>query len=262
MTKQSSLSENNQYNSFCLDASKNDSIFSTFKQNPIYNEILEHLSFSLGHEYYEITKTYYPNAISQIEKIKINDSYGSPRLNNYYFGTYSATTLRYLKVAAELQHCFFDIKNYNILEIGGGYGGQAIVSKIVHDYKSWTIVDLPEVVELQKKYLNNFNYSDVQSMSYLDNYFENKYDLIISNYAFTECNRDVELDYINKVMSNNEKIYITANFINTKNLNFQNMLSLKEMQDILKIKTYPEIPITSNTNAIVMRGNDREPYSK
>ena len=85
--------------------------------------------------------------------------------------------------------------------------------------------------------------------------------MIISNYAFSECNREVELDYIEKLMSNNEKIYMTVNFIKTNDENFSNMLSLEEMRNILKVKPYLEIPNTSPNNVIVMRNNDRNPYS-
>lgn len=261
MTKQSSLSENNLYNVFCLKAAKDRDIFNTFKINPEYNEILEHLSPILGQQYYEIVMRHYPKAISKIEKIKINDIYGSPQLIDYYFGKYSATTLRYLKVAAELEHCFNNIKDMNIIEIGGGYGGQALVSKEIHGYKSWTIIDLPEAVELQKTYLSNFDSKNINCISYLEDYSNEKYDLIISNYAFSECNREVELDYIEKLMSNNEKIYMTVNFIKTNDENFSNMLSLEEMRNILKVKPYLEIPNTSPNNVIVMRNNDRNPYS-
>jgi len=260
MKKQSSLSENNLYNTFCLNAAKDENVFKTFKQNNHYNEILEHINPTLGEYYYEITNYHYPKAIKKLEKIKENDKYGGPQIYSYPFGYYSPTTLRYLKVAAELDHCFDNISEYNILEIGGGYGGQALVSNIVHGYKSWTIVDLPEVVELQKKYLSNFNYSNIESISFLDNFSDKKYDLIVSNYAFSECNREVELDYIKKVMSNNEKIYMTLNFIKTDDKNFNNMLSLQELKELLNISIFEEIPNTSPNNCIALRNNNKKPY--
>lgn len=261
MTTPSSLSENNLYNKFCLEASQDDNLFNIFKQNYHYNEILEHLHPYLGQQYYEITKKYYPKALEKINEIKINDAYGDPQIFDYYFGKYSATTLRYLKVAAELEHCFKDISSYSILEIGGGYGGQSIISNIVHGYKSWTIVDLPEVVELQKKYLSKFNYTNINSISFLDNYCDKKYDLIISNYAFSECNRAVEMDYIKKIMSNNEKIYMTLNFIKSNDNNFKDMLSLEELKSLLNIKSFAEIPNTSPDNCIGLRNNTRDPYT-
>lgn len=261
MTNQSSLSENNLYNKFCLEAAQNEIIFNSFKQNPYYNEILEHIHPMLGHQYYEITKTYYPAVLNKIDQIKINDSFGSPQIFDYYFGRYSATTLRYLKVAAELQHCFGDLSSYSILEIGGGYGGQSIVSNIIHGYKSWTIVDLPEVVELQKKYLSKFDYKNINAISFLEDYTNQKYDLVISNYAFTECNRTVELDYINKVMSNNEKIYMTLNFIKTNNDTFKDMLTLDELKDLLKINIFEETPNTSPNNCIGLRNHIKDPYT-
>ena len=261
MKNQSSLSENNLYNKFCLEAATDDNVFNNFKQNQYYNEILEHVHPILGEQYYEITKNYYPKVLDKINEIKINDSFGNPQMFDYYFGRYSPTTLRYLKVAAELNHCFEDISSYSILEIGGGYGGQSIVSSILHGYKSWTIVDLPEVVELQRKYLNKFEYKNINAISFLEDYTNQKYDLIISNYAFTECNRMVEMEYINKVMSNNEKIYMTLNFIQTHDDNFKDMLSLDELKNILKIKIFKELPNTSPNNCIGLRNNIKDPYT-
>lgn len=261
MTEQSSLSENNSYNAFCLKAAKDKDVFNTFKINPAYNEILEHLPPVLGQDYYEIVMRYYPKAISKVQKIKINDQQGSPHLVDYYFGKYSATSLRYFKVAAELEHCFNNIQDMDIIEIGGGYGGQALVSREIHGYKSWTIVDLPEAVELQKTYLSNFDCKNINCVSYLEDYCGKKYDLVVSNYAFSECNRKVELDYIEKLMGNNEKIYMTVNFIKVDDKNFANMLSLEEMRKLLNVKPYPEIPNTFPNNAIILRNNDRNPYS-
>jgi len=261
MKNQSSLSENNLYNKFCLEAANDDNVFNNFKQNLYYNEILEHVHPILGEQYYEITKKYYSKALEKLNEIKINDSFGNPEIFNYYFGNYGSTTLRYLKVAAELQHCFGDLSSYSILEIGGGYGGQAIVSNIIHGYKSWTIVDLPEVVELQKKYSSKFDYKNINAISFLENYTNQKYDLVISNYAFSECNRSIELDYINKVMSNNEKIYMTLNFIKINNEIFKDMLTLDELKDLLKLNIFEEIPNTSPNNCIGLRNHIKDPYT-
>jgi putative sugar O-methyltransferase len=261
MTYTSSISENNLYNKFCLEAANDSSIFKNFKVNSVYNAILEHVTPYTGNEYYEVVKKYYSDSIDLIDKIKINDLYGSPQIFDYYFGSFSPTTLRYLKVAAELKHCFNNIQNLNILEIGGGYGGQALISKVIHNFNSWTIVDLPEVVKLQQTYLKHFDSSNIESISYLDKYDTKKYDLVVSNYAFSECIRDVQLNYIEKVMSNNEKIYMTLNFIQTEDVRFNNMLSLEELTKTLNVKVYEEKPSTHPTNVIVLKNNDKEPYS-
>jgi putative sugar O-methyltransferase len=257
---QTSLSEITDYPNFCKKASSDEILFTNFKQNPIYTEILEHVSPSLGQEYYNVIKNYYPSSLSKLKEISINDNYGNPNLHFYEFGSYSPTTLRYLKVASELNYCFLNIKDFNILEIGGGYGGQALISDIIHGYKSWTIIDLPEVIELQKKYISNFNNKKINCISFMETYEDKKYDLIISNYAFSECSREIELDYIKKVMSNNEKLYLTLNFIQTNDDRFNNMLSLEEIKNKLNVNIYSEMPNTAPANCIAMRNNDNSPY--
>lgn len=257
MTIKTSVSEETQYNNFCLNAANDDFIFSTFKINSTYNQILEHVDKNTGNDYYETVKQYYPESLERIKQIQINDIYGSPKIENYAFGNYSPSSLRYFKVASELNHCFSNIKNFNILEIGGGYGGQSLISKMIHGYKSWTMVDLPNVVKLQKKYLSKFHFDEITSFSYLDNsYLNKKYDLIVSNYAFSECELLIQLDYINKVMLNNEKIYMTINFF--PNLN---SLSINNLKELLNIQVYEEIPNTCATNKIIMKLNNKQPYT-
>ena len=52
--RRTSLSDAGDYPVFCDMASENDRVFSTFRRNPIYNVVLEHVSYEQGLKYAEI----------------------------------------------------------------------------------------------------------------------------------------------------------------------------------------------------------------
>ena len=122
-----SLSDNQLYPHFCLQASNDLRIFNTFRRNFVYNEILEHASEEQGKAYLEqITKC--PDILKKIDKFKANDLFENPEIFEYqYTGKISPTTLRYIKVLSDLKNLFGNLDGFNICEIGVGYGGQCRV---------------------------------------------------------------------------------------------------------------------------------------
>ena len=50
----SSLSDNQAYPQICIQASHDYRVFNMFRRNPVYCEILEHVSEKEGHEYLKI----------------------------------------------------------------------------------------------------------------------------------------------------------------------------------------------------------------
>ncbi len=132
-----------------------------------------------------------------------------------------------------------------------------MVSNVVSGFKSWTIVDLPEVNMLQERYLSHFPIS-AECISYKDiDKDKNEYDLVISNYAFSECVKDMQEHYIQRYMSNNERLYMTLNClqhwewpVNTR----ENLVS------VLGLNENDERPLTHPKNFIGTRGEDRRLY--
>lgn len=213
--KKTSISDDNIYPHFCDLASKNQLIFNTFRSNQNYTGILEHVTMSQGSEYLEIIKRDNINLLNNINKFKTSDLVGSPNTFNYEIGDISPTTIRYIKVLSDLIREFGDLSNLDIVEIGCGYGGQSKIIMDVFEVKSYTLIDLPEVLELSKKYLESVGV-DISKIYFktMDMLETANYDLFISNYAFTECDKEVQLEYFNKVISKSKYGYITANFIN------------------------------------------------
>lgn len=213
--KKTSISDDNIYPDFCKSAYENDSVFNTFRSNPKYLQILEHVSEFEGQQYLNIVKRDNPNLLNHVEKFKTSDSVGSPNKRQFEIGYFSPTTIRYIKVLSDLINQFGDLSGLDIVEIGCGYGGQAKIIMDVFNVKSYTLIDLKDALDLSKKYLTNVgvDMSKIvfKTMAELE---VSEYDLFISNYAYTECDKNVQLEYFDKTIAKTKKGYITANFIN------------------------------------------------
>ena len=78
--------------------------------------------------------------------------------------------------------------------------------------------------------------------------YDKEYDLIISNYAISECNKDVQKYYIENILSKSKHGYITHNQFNGYTLN--------EFVDIIKsfgneVVVTKESPLTGKNNVII-----------
>lgn len=248
-----SISDDNIYPNFCEQASQDTSIFNTFRINNKYTGILEHVTFQQGLTYLNLIKERNPELLKNLNKYSINDSVGSPTKLLYDIGYFSPTTIRYIKVLGDLINEFGSLDDLDIVEIGCGYGGQAKIIMDTFNVKSYTFIDLPQVLKLSKKFLEstNVDMSKVifKDITQLTN--DEKYDLIISNYAFTECVKSIQLTYYDKVISKSRMGYITANFISDIfNIDY---LTKDELLSMIKnpyIKD--EEPITHPNNFILL----------
>lgn len=228
-----SLSDNREYPAFCSLAAKDDKVFKSFKKNPAYNAILEHATYKQGKGYLKVIISQTPELVNYLDKFRENDRYGEPVIYDYgSYGKFSPTTLEYIKVLSNLKTIFGDLKNMKIIEIGAGYGGQ---SKIISDFfkiNSYTIVDLKPVLSLAKKYLSKVGVKNVSFLTADELNKEEKYDLIISNYSFSECVRSVQDLYFEKVIRNSQRGYITWNFLNQE-IDFD-LYTIKEFSSKIK----------------------------
>jgi hypothetical protein len=250
---QSSVSDCTEYKSVCSLFAENDEEFNKFRQNPIYNIILEHVCMEHGQAYlYFINKHMKDFALFR-DKFQTSDNIGGPKLYDYgEDGIWSPCTLRYVKVLAEIEKYFGKLSGFNIAEIGAGYGGQC---KIIQDKNlifNYTTFDLPEVNNLTKKFLNNFD--SISHYSYT-NPEPHEYDLVISNYAFSELTWVLQEKYINNILDKSTRGYITYNNI-SKPYNIDSMLP-HEFKAL--VKSYggfivEEFPLTHEDNFIGIWG--------
>ena len=238
-----STSDNSVYPQLCKLAAEDVNVFTSFKTATEYTDILEHVTVEEGLQYYNHFK-HNTNITSRLSEFIINDSIGSPNVHNYEFGEFSPTTLRYIKVLSDLSQLKLDDKD--IIEIGAGYGGQYVVLRQYATPKSYTIIDLPDVIELQKKYIEANNLYDIDVNFYsIETLPELSGDLLISNYALSECVARVQDIYIEKVINNCKRGYILHN-------NFEGY-SHDTLKQIIKhdVKKFKEMPSTGPDNVLL-----------
>jgi len=239
----------------CREAVENDEVFANFKNDFHYTKILEHVWFELGQEYLDQVKQDFPYLLEHMKRFATNDKVGNPTI--YYYEdidlTVSPTTLRYVKVLADLMNHFGRLDDMDIIEIGGGYGGQC---KIIYDIsrpKSYTIVDLPDVLHLINKYLKEFDIKNVILKEPRDK-FGKQYDLCISNYSFTEVSREDQDYYKLNIIQRSLSGYMTCNFIyqdKSKSEQGQKRMGRGEVGNLMVGGYfYPECPLTYPNNKI------------
>lgn len=173
----------------------------TFKRDERFRPIFEHCND-------EIADSYYRNINPQLFLFNFtNDDYGNPVLREFPVGWYSNSTMQYIGVLSNLIKYFSALAGLRICEIGGGYGGQARtffdVYSVTHSSFCYHIIDLPEVCDLQRRYLKGLN---VQCFTEPTG---QEYDLVISNYALSEVVDNSV--YIQEIIMKSKHGYLTCN---------------------------------------------------
>ena len=257
-----SLSEESYYPFVCRAAVDNTSVFDNFRRNPIYTQILEHVSYEQGLQYLKlIEEMNEKNACfrsDEWDKFIKNDNYGNPQTYQYNVNgdniMISPTTLRYVKVLCDLHRLFPVNKINKIVEIGVGYGGQCrVIMSNFSDVESYTLVDLKVVLDLSRKYLNMFSKSS--KIHYMpgeetDSCFS---DLVISNYAFSELRREIQDMYLEKIILKSKAGYITWNSLGQKEYD---SYSVEELLKVIPNSfVIEEKPLTLEDNCIIYWSN-------
>lgn len=249
-----SRTDTQAYTDVCLKASSDKEFFKVFRRNPVYNQMLEHVSESQGREYLQVISGD-SEVMGAIDKFKANDDYGGPMMYEYPgIGAISPNTLRYVKVLVDLKKHFQTLDNMNICEIGGGYGGQCRVINLYYRPATYQIVDLQSALALAQRYLANYTRHSALIYKKWNKLSKKDYDLVLSNYAFTELRRDVQDDYLDKVILSSKRGYITYNELTTKEFNSYKASELIEI--IPGSKMLKEEPLTDPKNCIIVWGEN------
>ena len=228
---------------------------SDFRRKYDYREILEHVTYTQGKSYLEQIQEYSPqNYIELIEKNKANDLFGNPYEYQYPgVGRVSPTTLRYISTAIDI----FEITRLNkesvVAEIGVGYGGQAAILERMYGIKNYSAFDLPSVIQLSNVYLNSVNSKLKFTSSGLSSDKNTTWDVVISNYAFSELHRDLQLSYIERVIAKSKSGYMIMNS-GRSNITgrSEGKLSLDEIRNYIpNLQVKEEVPLTGPDNYII-----------
>jgi len=244
------------YLDVCRLAVQYDDIFKIFKRAKEYRKVLEHVTEAQGKAYLDAIEAHGQKLLQYFSKFKKNDKLGGPYTFSYKVGRLSPTTLRYIKVLMDLKNYFGNLNDYHIVEIGAGYAGQCKIISDVFDVKSYFIIDLPVTVALIQKYLTRLDVKNVICTTQ-GKIKERKYDLIISNYAFSECKKSVQDYYIEKVIYNSHRGYITYNHDGDSSpilpYNKKEIIQLLSKKHTVSI--IDESPKTGRNNFVIVWGN-------
>lgn len=228
-------------------------IFDRFRSCSAFINILDHVSIQYGEGYIAEIRTLGRPQILGKENLKLLKSIDSVGGGLQYrfkgVGKISPAYLRYLKVLGDLELLFGEVRNLKIAEIGIGFGGQGLVLNRIAGADAITFYDLPPVLDLARRYfsstktLGNFQYIDGRDPQV------GHFDLVISNYAFSELSRSTQEMYLKNVVLNSKHGYITWN-----DLAFQNLHSFS-LADLLRLipnsQILAEAPLTARNNSIV-----------
>ncbi|NNG04035.1 MAG: putative sugar O-methyltransferase [Inquilinus sp.] len=249
----SSLSDQRGYKDLCYAAANDPKVFATFRRSAAYNAILEHVDAEQGKQYLSIINDRYPHLLDHLDRFKSNDRDGAPLLVEYpETGAISPTTLRYIKVLGDLERLFGSLSTLHIVEIGAGYGGQC---KIINDYErfeAYTIIDLPEALALSRRFLaaHDIGAPKVRFVAAEDCGTAIAADLVISNYAFTECNRAAQTAYLHNILLRSPRGYMSCNVAG-----HGRPMSRRELRRAIPgAEELPEEPLTHKRNYLLVWG--------
>ena len=230
------------YINACIEASNDDIQFNNFKRNHNYTSILEHQHIPKEYGDLIIQQIEYKyerdNIKSKIHKIKENDMYGNPILYNFeQYGDISLGTLRYVKNSCDIVSHFGEVDIKTIVEIGGGYGGLCKTISNFIEFKSYYIYDLHQVNLLSSKYLSKFNNYENIHINTLDDgakkFIDGEIDLLISNYAFSELPKSIQLKYLSEIVLKSKRFYMIYNHLQSGD---ENGMTYNQFIDLISDK--------------------------
>jgi putative sugar O-methyltransferase len=249
-----SSSDNNSYPQFCESAAINLDEFKIFRSVQAYKSVVETVSELDGKDYLSIALHRTPELKKSIVKFSTSELYGSPqtfKYKKYFFskGFYlSPTTARYIKNLSDLISIFGSLEGMKIVEIGGGYGGLCKIICDVFKIHSYTLFDLSPCLKLSERFLKNFN---TPTVSYLTDKImpkNEKFDIVISNYAFSELSSKLQNLYYSNILKHSNRGYLTCNF-KTHTWDRKQM-QVEDFSDFPNFKVYNSSPFLGNIDVM------------
>ena len=218
----------------------------TFKRNPRYTMMLEHVSPKLGEQYLDsIVRLHGLSREDILSFCRKNDSIGSPVLHSIGGMQVSPSSLRYVRHALlALNHCI-RIGNLSpsIVELGCGYGGLALAidhyaPKFGINVASYTMIDLDAPISLQKLYMSKQSCSfplQFESASTYGSGVSGDDNFLISNYCFSEVAHDIQQKYLDTLFPKCANGFILWNHVKVYDIGKQ-------------VQVEPEVPMTTESN--------------
>lgn len=239
----------------CRKATSDPLFFERFRASPGYTHALEVGNGTAFAGY--ILQRASQDVFLHLHELQRLEDFGSPATSYYpHLGCFSGTTLRYIVIAEDIKEMFSLPQKPKIVEIGAGFGGQCYILSHLFPFSKYYIYDLPEVEGLINKMMKALSVRGVICLPIAEELPDEKIDLLISNYAYSECDRKTQLDYFARVLKRADRGYITYNQIARRvygldSLTPDEFISLLEEQGI-KPKIYTEPIMTGEDNLLIV----------
>lgn len=220
----------NRYNNY-LKTINDENDFLNFKSSENLTYMTEHRNYRK----YGAKWLIHINKLNMIsnnelsELLLLNDKYGNPEKFQFdsSLPNCSSNSLKYvyfgLLIAKDIINK--NLNDIDIIEIGGGYGGQCIIlQKILSllDIKinKYCLIDLENVVDFQKKYISKHNMSEkcvfLTSERYKDYKF-NTSSYLLSSYSLSEIPKTYRQNYYDNLFKYVYYGFIVWNFTSKDN---------------------------------------------
>lgn len=202
------------YKESVLSAAEDDDFFEKFRTDYFIAFAYDYLTPNLGEKIFDHIINNYTYLTKHAHEFALIDKIGSPVTQDFkYFGPISLATLRYIDFLGVFLDLFELPSSPKVVEIGVGFGGQcAVLSKFIN-FSLYELIDLDYVNPLVEKYLAKACIDNTRVCSMDCCGEEDQYDLFISNYGISECDRSIQDVYLKKVISKCKRGYIVYNSI-------------------------------------------------
>lgn len=252
------FSDNGIVPALCERVAKDEKLFANFKRDPLLSLFLENATEDEGWVYLP--------TISQamLEKCRGNDLIGNPRQVSYGTrGNFSPTTLRFAKIASELEKEFGSLDGLHIVEIGGGYGGLCAILSSLYSLKNYTLIDLPQNLELCRRYLHELRVTR-SAFSALPELPQSGADIVVSYFTFSESDRTMQKRYFDKVLSHARAGYLICSpahwkeipFSETEHKRVKPLPREKILEELkrrgIEARCIPEDPLTGKDHYVII----------
>jgi putative sugar O-methyltransferase len=242
------------YRSACRKAASDTVYFQQFRSISDYTHALE-LNGGVEFAIY-LLKNASPETMQKLEAFSQLETLGSPSLRFFPgVGTFSGTTLRYIVIADQIQKFFRLPDNACIAEIGAGFGGQCYILSQLQSFSNYYIYDLPEAEALIDRVTQALFVPNVTCLPVNSLLPQEKVDLVISNYAFSECDRAMQMDYFERVIKRSDRGYMIYNQISRRVFGIDSLSPQEFVEMLEKEGLYPRIipePVSTDVDNLLI----------
>ena len=239
------------YRKLCFKASKSHERFYNFRASHIYSDVVEVYDGSDFAEY--ILNSGNEKILKNLKAFRRLDVIGGPYTLNHgpLIGNFSGTVLKYIVIADHIGNLFDLPKKAKIVEMGADFGGQCYILSQLQSISKYYVYDLPEVNALIGKVAKYFDLKMIQCLEEKAKLPEDKVDLFISNYAFSECDKETQLGYFERVLKKADRGYLIYSSTGMNSLTSDEFVELLS-QSGMNPRVYPELVATHPNNVVIV----------